>query len=315
MNNGTFIISLDCELLWGSHYAGGERRFKYLKEGFTQYYDGLVKLLDEYEIRATFAYVGAVAMPRENFKDKVSDFKFLPKYRFWVEDLLVHSHCLADVPSWHNEKIIDVVLRSKQKHEIASHSFTHIRFSDFDDSIIAELEYAASHEILSKYVGERIKTFIFPENQISHLSEFKRSPYAIYRGKDDNWYSWLPFKRLFHFVDQMITVSPRPVTLKTDEYGNYYVPGSIMLFAYDGIRKLIPDWLRYIKIRRGIDRAIAEKGIFHLWFHPWNLGSSPRMIKLVEKILAYVSRCRNEGALVVSTVGDLLQCNNDGEFQ
>lgn len=310
MKSANFVVSLDCELLWGSHYVGGEKKFKYLENGLFKYYCDLIDLFDEYKISATFAFVGAIAISMEEFRDRVTGFAINSKYNTWLENILVMLKNTKSISSWHDRRILECVLSSKQKHEIASHSFTHLRFDNIDDQKVAVFELATANEILSKCCGEQIKTFIFPENRIRHLEEFKLSSYAIYRGRDDTWYGALPFERLFHFIDQVLPFSPRPVELKTDEYNNYYVSGSMLLFAYDGVRKFIPDWLRYIKIKRGIDRAVIEKKVFHIWFHPWNLGSSPRMIKLLERVLAYVDKCRNKGLLTVSTIGDLLFINH-----
>ena len=297
MQSAVFTISLDCELLWGSHYVGGEKRYPYLKHGFSEYYRGLLDLCERYKISATFAFVGAIAMSAEEFNRKVAHIPVDSPYGNWLESISAAQIAAETESSWYARGIIDSILASKQKHEIASHSFTHLRFNRIDAPEVAAFELAASAVTLSKYCGARLKTFIFPENRLGHLKEFKSSPYFIYRGEDDTWYKNLPLQSFFHFIDQVLPIPPRPVTLATDEYGNTYVPGSILLFAYDGVR--------YLKVKNGIDRAIAEKKIFHLWFHPWNLGSSPRMLKLLERVFVYVDKCRAEGSLSVATIGDL----------
>lgn len=299
-----FVLSLDCEMLWGSHYSGGLNRYPYLIHGFDGFYQNLLQLLDRFSICATFAMVGAIALSREEFKKKVRD---LPAslYRHWLEEIL---HLSEGSPSyWHDPSLIEKILSTNTKHELASHSFTHLRFTSTScNERAAAFELALSHEILSRASQREIKTFVFPENRIAHLQEFKKSPYVIYRSCDPHWYHEVPFKRASHFLDQLLPIAPHSVVISQDQWGNLCLPGSMVFLAYDGVRKLIPDEIRFIKMRRGIDQAIQKQKIFHLWFHPWNLGSSGRMLRLLEKILAYVRDKRSAGLLETVTMGDLL---------
>lgn len=300
--NGKFIISLDCELLWGSHYYGGEERFRYLTNGFRKFYVELLELFTKYDIRATFALVGGMSLQKKEFLNIAHEINSSNTYKEWFS----HFDKSPSIQSWYDPTLIEQISAAKQKHEIASHSFTHYCFKSIKDPETAQFELDVSHDILSRLSREQVKTFIFPENQIYFLEEFKKSPYKIYRARDINWYNRLPFKRFFHFIDQLLPICPAPVEINKDEFGNYYVSGSILLFAYDGLRKVIPDSLRFFKIKRGIDRAISENKIFHLWFHPWNLGSSKRMIGVLERVLAYVRQKRRNGELTVATIGGLL---------
>ena len=305
MSRARFVLSLDCELLWGSYRAGGLEKFPYLnlKDCYRHYYDQLLSLLDRYKIKATFAFVGGIAFSQSEFKEIVGKLDGFD-YKNHLDTILNLSNYHPS--HWHDIEIIKKVINSNFEHEIGSHSLIHLPFNIILDPKTAKTELHLSHKILSKLTQKPINTFIFPENQIYHLEELKKSSFRIYRGKDDSWYKKLPLKRLLHFLDQFLPLAPRSVSLQVDQYGNYCLPGSLMLFAYDGVRCFIPDWIRFLKIKRGIDRAIAERKIFHLWFHPWNLGSSPRMKVVLEKVFSYVSEKCKEGVLSVSTMEGVL---------
>lgn len=305
-----FILSLDCELLWGSHYIGGEKRFKYLNNGVLHLYRELIKLMDTYRVKGTFAFVGALTLTQQEFLSEVEKLKVNITYEKWLSYLHLLSVNSERIDLWYNKKILEYLLLSNQKHELASHSFTHLSFDKIDNKNVAQTEFELSYLTLAKHCNKKIRTFIFPENKIFYRKEFKISPYEIYRGLDKVWYRGFPLQRLLHFLDQTLPLAPNVVNLEKDEEGNFYVSGSLMLLAYDGVRKIIPDWIRYMKIKRGVDRAIKEGKIFHLWFHPWNLGSSPRMLRVLERVFKYVEQCSNNGTLSVVTMGELVHMDH-----
>jgi len=296
---GKFVLSLDCELSWGSHYYGGQSRFGYLKNGFNQYYDDLLLLLDQYNIAATFAFVALSIVDRAEFDDLIKSMND-EGYKKWLMELFEKS--AADEPSfWHNVGLVRNVMSRKQQHEIASHSLSHLPFTHACCSTYAaRQEINLSHKILEQCSGlGQTVTYIFPENHLDHLDIVRQSPFLLYRGATISWYDGLPFKRLLHFLDQFVPIAPPSVSLSKDKFNNFFLPGSLLLLPYDGIRKMIPDDLRFLKIKRGIDKAVKEGGIFHLWFHPWNLGSSTRMKQVLERVLEYVCWQRECGNLEV----------------
>ncbi len=303
---GKFVLSLDCELLWGSHYYGGQSKFNYLKKGFNKYYDDLLILLDHYNMAATFAFVALSVVDRAEFNDLIKLIND-EDHKKWLIEILEKS--AEDEPLfWHNKELLRNVSSRKQRHEIASHSLSHLPFTHALCNVsVAKQEISLSHTILEKYLKTgQPKTYIFPENSLGYLDMLSQSPFLIYRGATAAWYNCLPLKRFFHFLDQLIPIAPPSVSLLKDKYNNFYLPGSLLLLPYDGIRSVIPDWLRFLKIKRGIDNAIKRGEIFHLWFHPWNLGSSSRMKHVLERVLEYVYQQRANGKLEVVTMGQLL---------
>ena len=62
-------------------------------------------------------------------------------------------------------------------------------------------------------------------------------------------------------------------------------------------------------VRRPLARlrqAARHRGLFHLWFHPYNLTDNPRRaIAALERVCAEAARLRDEGRLEVVTMGQL----------
>jgi peptidoglycan/xylan/chitin deacetylase (PgdA/CDA1 family) len=267
-------------------------------------YDELLAILDEHGIKATFAFVGSLGLNMQEFECLANN---APGQNYMSRLHLLRKRSIKEQKLWYDSELIDKVVCSKQNHEIASHSFSHIRFTDeVLNQDAAKYELERSYEILKKKTtNNQLKTFIFPGNCINHLNVFKESKFQLYRGSTESWFNKLPLTRLVHFIDQALPIAPPSVKLGKDIYGNYFLPGSLVLFCYDGIRKIIPDSIRFIKIKRGIDRAIREKKVFHLWFHPWNMGSSKRMKSLLYRVLKYVETRCSEGVLRVETMSDV----------
>ena len=297
------IISLDCELLWGIDHVGGNDKYTYLKKGFQNYYDWLFDKFEEHQICATFAFVGAMDLDATSLEKIVNDADGLnASYKHRIHNIIAKSQ--SDDRSWFDRSLIKRCHKSDINHEIASHSFTHPSFqADFMGPKEASFEYKMSYDILSKY-NPNLSTFIFPENHINFLSELKYSNFNIYRSHEKNWYSNLPIKPLFHFLDQSIPATPNDVYLGKDSFENFHIPASKLVFAYDGIRKIIPDDIRYTKHIKGIENAIANNSSYHLWFHPWNMGSSKRYFRLLDKLFQEIGRKCSQGDLECKTMGD-----------
>ena len=60
---GVFTMSFDCEGLWGPSTLTPSLRQQITQENLVAAYRGLRDVLDEHELRATFAFVGAFVEP------------------------------------------------------------------------------------------------------------------------------------------------------------------------------------------------------------------------------------------------------------
>lgn len=302
MSKAQFLLSLDCEMLWGTRAYGGLQKYPYLKEGLSSCYDKLLESLENHKVRATFAFVGAMGLSREEFGAlNLPPLKeaYLRRHKLCYEESEEYPEL------YFSPQTIEKVCASSIDHEIGSHSFSHIRFDHpYMDAHVAQFEWDTSYQVLSKF-KEDVRSFVFPENRVGHVESFYKSPFSIYRSRDRYWYSSLSQQKLLHFLDQSITSSPYSVSREKDTHGNNCVSGSQMFLAYDGVRSCIPDFIRFKKVKNGIDKAIESSQVFHWWFHPWNLASSPRMFEVFAKVLEYVAKKRDEGLLDIVTMGDL----------
>jgi hypothetical protein len=59
---------------------------------------------------------------------------------------------------------------------------------------------------------------------------------------------------------------------------------------------------------RTIDRAVKTGGLYHMWFHPFNLNTDTEaMFYGLEQVFAHAHRLREAGLLDIFTMGEYAQ--------
>ena len=73
---------------------------------------------------------------------------------------------------------------------------------------------------------------------------------------------------------------------------------------------------RVLKGKRGINWAVRTGGLYHLWFHPFDLNvDSDAMLSGLEKIFSYAHRMREKGLLNILTMDEYAQCLEEEKKQ
>lgn len=302
-----FVLSMDTELAWGTIDKPESLR------GYAEYYrktrgviDDLLVLLERYEMSATWAVVGHLFLDKCDRKNGVKHPEIRRSKASWYDcDWFDKDPCtnINEDPFYYGRDIVEKILRSRIKHEIASHSFSHIIFNNPDlKRETVEDELNLCHDLAKEY-GISIESFVFPRNQEGFYKELKKLGIKSYRGIEKSWYAKYSVRtqKAFHILDQVFSMTP-PVYLPENKYGLLNIPGSMLYLAKDGFRKYIPVSCRVNKAKKGIKKAIRENKIFHLWFHPFNLATDPdNLLNGLEKIFQFVK----EEMLAVKTMRDI----------
>src|SRR3989344_1457776 len=266
MKKGVFCLSLDTELLWGRH-DGNWRLFEKNALRVRPVIKKLLQLFKKYKIPATWAIVG---------------------HLFLRNDTL---------PGWYASDVVKAI-KQVDGQEIGSHSFFHTRFGSAPCTRErAEMEIRECVRLAQKE-NIRLESFVFPYNSVGHLDILKKYGFICFRG-DDQYSTRSPLKKIQLLVDLfMPTGSPVYVPKQTN--GLIEIPGSFYFLSARGFRRYIPKNVRFRKAKRGIDRAVAEKKIFHMWTHPIDLPiQSEDLLDDIEQILAYACELRKEGVLSI----------------
>jgi len=290
---GSVVISLDAELGWGFHDLPSvpRQRVERARWGWRR----SQSLLERYGIPATWAIVGHLFLescdgehadhptPPGWFDRERTDWRDRPDLRF--APALIRS--LIDDP-------VD--------HEIASHSFSHVLFGEESTTAaMADAECRRAREIAADW-GLDLTSFVFPRNEVGHRGALADHGFSIYRSRS-------PFRAGAPSVlseltrDRSLLVEPT-----VDDRGLIDLPASMFAFGFEGtLRRLaetVGDDPMVILARRGIDQAVADDGIFHLWWHPNNLTTDTDCER-IRRILEYVDRRRDADGLTVETMAQV----------
>jgi len=310
---GLFVLSFDTELAWGTFDVGGLRRYA---THFAQY-RGLVKrlvvLLNDYRVPATWAFVGHLLLDKcEKSEDGLTHPDVLrPRYAWYPHDWH-HRDPATDVhrdPWWYGTDILDMVHSAPVKHEIATHTFSHIVVDD--PACTAEIfrsQLTACAELHQRH-GLEFRSIVFPRNRIAHREILAQYGIVAYRGRESRWYSRIwpeaSGSGVLHILDRALPFSPPTYPLGALLEGPLVnLPASMMLLARDGFRRCIPIETRTSQAKVGLRKASERGELFHLWLHPSNLGSDCALFACLEEILQLADDLRQRGLLQILTMGE-----------
>lgn len=293
---GAVVISLDAELAWGYHdKPEAPPRIANAQEGW----QAAVALLDTYNIPATWAIVGHLFLSEcdgEHADHPLGSdwFSCTPGQRTAADD-------------WRAPHLIDAILESSPNHEIGSHTFSHGLLGDASPAV-ADAELRLTAEAAQEH-GLNIESHVYPRNRVGNQEFLDANGYTCYRGTNPTWYSQHPLRTILKLLDWSPLGSAPPLVEPTiDEHGLVNVPASQYLYSFEGRPRELAAKIGYdpalAVAKRGVDKAAASDGIFHVWLHPHNL-LQPGGHERFEKFLAHLDHRRTRTDLEVLTMGEV----------
>jgi peptidoglycan/xylan/chitin deacetylase (PgdA/CDA1 family) len=311
---GTFVLSLDFELLWGTLDLFGPDRFRRactIERDVVV--DRLLALLETYEVPATWCVLGHLFLGscrRENGAAHPGIVR--PQHRWVRGDWFQHDPCSdeARAPLFYGRSLVERVLTCRVPQEIGAHSFSHVIYSDPGCSReAAESDLVACVEA-ARELGLTLRSFVFPRNGVGHLDLLPQLGFSAYRGMAARWYEQSEPPSALHRLARLWSVvtaaAPPLATIEESQPGLTNVPASMIYLPRHGIRRAIPVSRRVQRARKGLLAAARTGGVFHLWLHPTNLADGvDAMFEGFESILVSARQLVQSGRLRVATMGDL----------
>ncbi|MFA4889938.1 MAG: polysaccharide deacetylase family protein [Candidatus Omnitrophota bacterium] len=316
LDKGTFIISIDTELAWGTFDHGGHKKYKEAYEKYRFIISQVLKLFEKYDIPATWAIVGHLFLDSCHREDGVIHPDIVRPRHQWFGADWFSLDPVTDISSdqiWYGSDIVKMIKEAYPKQEIASHSFCHPVFSDKGCSKETAESDIAKCVRLALNEGIELRSFIFPRNLPGHLDILSKYGFKVFRGQGDRYCPLkLPqvIKKMYFLLDDMVATTPPTVLPKAaSNNGLIEVPASMLFrFAY-GKSRIIAEGMRFRKAKKGIDAAIKRRRIFHLWFHPisfaWKMNL---MLAELDAILQYASEKKKDGLLEIATLKEDAGC-------
>ncbi|MBN1905484.1 MAG: polysaccharide deacetylase family protein [Deltaproteobacteria bacterium] len=296
---GSFIISFDFELHWGSIEKGDlAKKAEYFKN--TRLI--IPRVLEQFQergIRATWATVGMLFTSNRKQLEA-----YLPKVRPHYKNAPVLNYYSmfegnrigldeASDPLHFAGTLVKKIMETPGQ-DLGTHTFCHYYCNEPGQSIEqfqADLE--AAQNIARDLYGCSLHSLVLPRNQYNtnYNEAAYRAGIKVIRTNPDVWF-WkkrLPLLTLARAVDTLFPISPSLSfnKLELTKEGVLLLPASRFFRPYMHNEKMIRS-LRLKRIKSEMLYAAKNNRHYHLWRHPHNFGHAveENMVELIE-ILDY----------------------------
>jgi peptidoglycan/xylan/chitin deacetylase (PgdA/CDA1 family) len=270
---GIVVFSADFEMAWAFRFSKTKKR-EAIKKGLEERENipVLLELFQKHRIPVTWATVGHLflseckkdpnglthpALPRPGYFENRN-------WNFSSGDWYQHdpgSNILND-PAWYASDLIEKIINSDVKHEIACHTFSHLDFTYMNcPKTLADAELDECIKHASK-LNINLRSMVFPGGTSGNYESLVERGFICYR------------KPMKYHIDMP----------SIDKYGLVAIPSSI------GLDRDRYGWTRefHLKmIRTYIKKAAKRRLVCHFWFHPsmdrWYLENvMPGVLKMVD---------------------------------
>ncbi len=315
LERGVFTLSLDFELIWGTVDVRGPEPFRRTCEIEREFVlDRLLELFSEFDISATWCIVGHLFLSSCTPRDGVKHPEIIRPSRAWADGdwfACDPSGNEESDPIFYGSSLIEKIRGCRVAQEIGCHTFSHVIFGDEGCSHETASTEVAECVRLARERGVEMRSFAFPRNRVGHLDVLRDHGFSCYRGPEPVWYESQrlprPLKRLGHLADVLAARRPPVVEPEESTKAIWNIPGSMLYFPMRGPRRYIPLSVRVRRAIKGLERAAAERRIFHLWFHPTNLvDESEQMFAGLRSIFEHVDQLRSDSRLRVAPMGEVV---------
>ncbi len=282
--NGTLVISLDFELLWGVFDKVDWREKTAYFQNTRKIIPEILQLFEQYEISCTWATVGMLF--NENWVEWNANIpKVLPEYansklsaynfgKSIQRDKDTEELCFAP-------ELIRLIQQTPNQ-EIGTHTYSHYyclepgqRIESFNDDL-------ATAGRMAKKFGIELKSLVFPRNQYNtdYLEICKGNGLNTVRTNPENWY-WKDtqkdtlLQKVFRTGDAYFGLNDKPYSDLPEIFpGIQGQKASRLLRPYS--RKTFQNKKRLQRIISEMEAAAKHNQIYHLWWHPHNFGRNPK---------------------------------------
>ncbi|MCP9199902.1 polysaccharide deacetylase family protein [Gramella sp. GC03-9] len=301
--NGSLVISLDFELLWGVfdkvEWTDKVEYFRNTRKVIPE----ILSLFEEYHISCTWACVGMLFNSgwdewNANLPDRLPEYEneALSSYRYGKAVQSPKNEELCFAPD-----LISLIKNSRNQ-SIGTHTYSHYylkekgqRLEDFEADLQTATRLAADLDI-------EMSSIVFPRNQVNeeYLSCCNRNGIKIARSNPDTWY-WRAtekdslMQKIFRSGDAYLGTKDKSYQqAKIKENSNVVLQPASRFFRPVSGNTLL-DRMRLKRIVDEIYQAAKNGEVYHLWWHPHNFGNSPsKSLNELRHILQHFTTCKHK---------------------
>ena len=289
-----FVLSFDCEGKWGvADHMSSATHALLTNERLRKSYADILSVLEEFNVAATFAFVGLFSLGLQQLK------ALRPALEAHSRDVPGYLEpALADLDhgtgqGWLGDWALEAVAQAKAGHEIGLHGGTHVPFDWPGMSREVALRDVQLLRTINAPLMSRASTFIYPRNHIAHLDVLDAVGIAGYRGAP------IHRSRASSLASEFNVLSPPQVD--ADATRPLQVPSGYFINFAAGGRRIVPQAVSRHRARQMLRRAARTNKVVHYWTHPENIAAAPETLTLLRGIVEDVARERDAGRCTVLT--------------
>ncbi len=323
--HGYLVISLDFELFWGMFDKVTLDQYGANVAGERTAIPRMLSLFQSHGIHATWATVGML-MTRN--KRELLSLLPPPHLQPTYEDMRVSAYEYIKTAHIGDDEHSDIyhfgpslvkAIQETPHQEIANHTFSHYYCIDgrANDATIFARDLDA-HATIARTYDIETESIVFPRNQMNEeaLRVCTNKGIQSYRGNENH-----PLYRPRKDTEQSLFI--RGVRL-LDHYCNLSghhtyplprvrvgfplnIPASRFMRPWNKSLQIF-EWLRLRRIKNSMTHAAKKREIFHLWWHPHNLGiNQEQNFKNLEEILNHFEDLKHKYRFESASMHDVAQ--------
>jgi hypothetical protein len=282
----TIIFSADFELAWAWRFAKtfSELERRQIVDRERNNFETILTHFNLHRIPVTWATVGHLflnecAKNNHAWMSSLNHFEnknWLFNSGHWFDQ---DPNCsYKEAPHWYAPDLIEMILASPVKHEIACHSFSHIAFNDEICSPLVAMDELKACVMEAKKWGIDLESFVFPGGTYGNFKQLKSFGFTNYRMNQG-------FDLFYPYLDEHELVV-LPSSLNLDDNGLNFSKTFYLM-----------------KVRKFVLSAIRSHSVCHFWFHP---SMSPYYLEnILPKVLAEILKLCEQFSIPIMTMGEM----------
>jgi peptidoglycan/xylan/chitin deacetylase (PgdA/CDA1 family) len=311
------VISLDFELHWGvsERVQGQDHAYAVNLYGARKAVPRLLELFKQLDIHATWATVGKLfARDREDLQAFAPAVR--PEYvRIDVDTYRVQTGSSEEEDPLHFAPSLIEQIHDTPGQELACHTFCHYYCDEPGQTPSAfQADLKAAQTIMRRENIEP-RSLIFPRNQIipAYLAKVKEAGLDVYRGNPPGGMYRLPASgparyavRALRLLDSFVNLTGHHTVpwshIAAEDPKNVRASHFLRPYSHK-LRFLEP--LRKYRVKAGLRSAARRGEVYHLWWHPHNLGANlEKNLAALEDFLDEFRRLRETHGMLSLTMAE-----------
>lgn len=298
MNNApVMIVSLDFELFWGMQDGWTLEKYKHNVLGGREAIPRLLQLFSRHGIHATWAIVGF--MLAESYSELELFFPHASKLPTYDNQKLSSYRCFKSIgkdektaPCFYAPSLIKQV-SEVEGQEIGSHTFSHFYCREPGQTVEQFKADMQAAKAISEEKGYKLTSVVLPRNQCEteYIEILARLGFTAYRDEENDWIhekvKFRPLMRILRLADVYLPLTGQGGYIPKNEDGIWNILGSRMYKPFFKPLFFLEN-LKIHRIKRQMLHAAKKGLVFHLWWHPHNVGVRTEFhLQQLEEIFTY----------------------------